>query len=512
MKTKILVFAVSIVSLIFHLKEVVMVRGRIFSFLFGVIADFVASQASAQTAVMRLTANNSYRGRLRITMVALMASLVALLPPAVPSVEAQATPPAKLVLLGPQQLIAALYQGAGPNASTALVVMHDSANFITAPPCVELNQRGFTALCSQALFSNNAQLNWDQVALDIGYGVSYLRSLPGIQHVVLVGHSGGGADMAWYQNVAENGVAACQDPARLNPCGNNLAGLPPADGVVMLDSIPGQAFSNMQAWDASVLNPDGLTSHRNPSLYLFDPKNGYNTDPNQSSTYSRAFINRYTRAEADREADLVNMAQQLQQQIASGQGDFSDDMPFPVGHDAARISTQDTSLISRTKGKYPLITPTSPNGTVQVINSVRVPSASVVLSTPQANDSWAGSGKNFTVKTFMSISAINAPHYRLTADSIEGVDWSSSNTSTVSNVAGITAPLLIMSMTAHYWVVPSEMYYLAATKSRSKTLAYVYGAIHTFTPCTVCGIPADQIGDTVAETFNYVANWLQTMF
>jgi len=59
MKTKILVFAVSIFSLIFHVKEVVIVRGRIFSFLFGVIADFVASQASAQTAVTRLTANNT---------------------------------------------------------------------------------------------------------------------------------------------------------------------------------------------------------------------------------------------------------------------------------------------------------------------------------------------------------------------------------------------------------------------------------------------------------------------
>jgi hypothetical protein len=449
----------------------------------------------------------------KIVLLALMASLVALLPPAVPSVQAQATPPATLVLLGPQQqLIAGLYQGSGPNASTAVVVMHDSANFITAPPCVELVQRGFTALCSQALFSNNAQLNWDQVALDIGYGVSYLRSLPGIQHVVLVGHSGGGADMAWYQNVAENGVAACQDPARLDPCGNNLAGLPPADGVVMLDSIPGQAFSNLQAWDASVVKADGLTSHQIPSLYLFNPKNGYNTNPNQSSTYSRAFINRYTHAEADREAELVAMAQLLRDQIASGQDEFSDDAPFPVGHDAARISTQDTSLLAHTKGKYPLITPTSPNGTVQVINSVRVPSASVVPSTPQANNSWAGSGKNFTVKTFMSISAINAIDYRLTADSIEGVDWASSNTSTVSNVAGITAPLLIMSMTAHYWVVPSEMYYLAATKSRSKTLAYVYGAIHTFTPCTVCGIPANQIGDTVAETFNYVANWLEAHF
>src|SRR5215831_17362024 len=235
----------------------------------------------------------------KIVLLALIASLVMLLPSAVPSVEAQATPPAKLVLLGPQQLIAALYQGAGPNASTALVVMHDSANFITAPPCVELNQRGFTALCSQALFSNNAQLNWDQVALDIGYGVSYLRSLPGIQHVVLVGHSGGGAIMAWYQNVAENGLAACQAPARLNPCANNLAGLPPADGVVLLDTIPGLAFTTMSAWDASVVETDGLTSQQNPSLYLFNPDNGYNPDPNQSSKYSRAFINRYTREHAN---------------------------------------------------------------------------------------------------------------------------------------------------------------------------------------------------------------------
>src|SRR5262249_35309861 len=103
---------------------------------------------------------------------------------------------------------------------------------------------------------------------------------------------------------------------------------------------------------------------------------------NQSSTYSREFINRYTHAQANREANLVITAQDIQQQIANGRGDFSDDSPFPTGHDAARIWQQDTRLLSHTKGQYPLITPTSPNGTVQVINSVRVPSASVVPSTP----------------------------------------------------------------------------------------------------------------------------------
>ena len=76
-----------------------MLGGGIFSCLLGVIAPLVASQRSAQTAVLRLTVDNTYRGRLLITMVTLLASLVALLAPAAPSVEAQTTPPAELVLL-----------------------------------------------------------------------------------------------------------------------------------------------------------------------------------------------------------------------------------------------------------------------------------------------------------------------------------------------------------------------------------------------------------------------------
>ena len=453
------------------------------------------------------------RRSFRSRAVALLASLVGLFLAVPWTAYAQNTLPAKLVLLGPQQqVIAGLYQGSGANASTAVFLIHETSNFINATPCLQLVQRGFTALCAKSQFSQSAQTDWNQITLDVGYGVSYLRSLPGVQHVVLVGWSGGGAIMAYYQNVAENGIAACQAARRLDPCSNQLAGLPRADGVVMLDSIPGLAFSNMSAWDASTVKADGLTAHRNPSLYLFNPANGYNTNQNTSSSYSHEFIDRYTHAQAEREADLVGMAQRLQHQIADGEGDFTDDMPFPVGHDAARIWQQDTTLLAHTKGRYPLITPTSPNGAVQIINSVRVPAASVVPSSPQANDSWAASGKNFTVNTFLSISAIRAPGYRLTADSILGVDWASSNTATVSNVAGISAPLLIMSMTAHYWIVPSEMYYLAATKSSSKTLAYVYGAIHTFTPCGVCPAPLGPFGDTVAETFNYVASWLEAHF
>lgn len=136
--------------------------------------------------------------------------------------------------------------------------------------------------------------------------------------------------------------------------------------------------------------------------------------------------------------------------------------------------------------------------------------------TPQANDEWDNGqcigGCNFTVNNFMSTFAINATGYRLTPDSMEGVDWASSNTSVITNIAGITTPLLTMAETGHYWVVPSEMYYRAATRATDKTLAYVWGGSHSFTPCTQCETTPGEFGDTEAETFNYMASWLDARF
>src|SRR5260370_24339554 len=143
-------------------------------------------------------------------VVALLAALVGLFGAAPGTAYAKITWPAKLVLLGPQQqVIAGLYQGSGANAATAVFLIHETSNFINATPCLQLVQRGFTALCAKSQFSQSAQTDWNQITLDVGYGVSYLRPLPGVQPVVLVGWSGGGPLMASYQNVPQTGVSAC---------------------------------------------------------------------------------------------------------------------------------------------------------------------------------------------------------------------------------------------------------------------------------------------------------------
>lgn len=405
------------------------------------------------------------------------------------------------VLVGANGAIGALYQPTSPDPeqSTAFLLSHDIDNLIGSTPCVQLAQRGFTVLCVKSEFTEGALVNWDSLALDVGAGVTYLRGLSAVKHVLLVGYSAGGPDMAYYQNVAQNGVATCEAAARLDPCTSALAHLPPADGVVLLDSIPG-ALSGLSTLDASVVNESNVLQ-TNPSLNMFSPKNGYNTSG--PSDYSTAFINRYTEAQGARMSRLINEAQGLLAKVEAGKGQYTDDAPMLVGRVNARIWQADLDLLSHTKGKFPLISPQSPDGSApQVVRSVRVATAD-----PVADDQWDQTDGGFTASSFLSTAALKAPDFQVSADSITGVDWASSNTSTILNVKGIRSPLLIMAMTGHYWVVPSEMYYDAATSTPSKTLAFVEGASHGLTPCSACATTAGEFGDTVAETFNYMARW-----
>ena len=45
--------------------------------------------------------------------------------------------------------------------------------------------------------------------------MDYLRKYPGVKKIVLWGHSGGATVMTAYQDIAENGVAACQDAVKI---------------------------------------------------------------------------------------------------------------------------------------------------------------------------------------------------------------------------------------------------------------------------------------------------------
>lgn len=143
-----------------------------------------------------------------------------------------------------------------PAPHVGVIAMHRNSNFLSHISTRELPARGFVVLGMNPRCDNNeaACAPWENNALDVRQGVNYLRSLPGIAKVVLLGHSGGGPTMSFYQALAESGVAFCQQPGKLIKCSSALAGLPPADGVILMDAHPGNGINAVRSLSANVTN------------------------------------------------------------------------------------------------------------------------------------------------------------------------------------------------------------------------------------------------------------------
>ena len=145
----------------------------------------------------------------------------------------------------PRAVKGALYvPDAGPAPHVGILALHRTSNYLGYHGCRELSRRGYMVLCMNPRSDNNeALVRWESNALDVKTGLTFLRSQPGITKVLLYGFSGGGAATSFYQAVAEAGIGYCNGAAKLVKCGNELAGLPRADGIILVDTNPGNAAS-----------------------------------------------------------------------------------------------------------------------------------------------------------------------------------------------------------------------------------------------------------------------------
>jgi hypothetical protein len=343
----------------------------------------------------------------------------------------------------------------------------------------------------------------ERFLLDAKLGVTYLRKYPGIQKVVLLGHSGGGTLMSAYQSIAENGVTVCQGPEKLTNCSDRLAGLPPADGLMLIDSNFGNAGMSLFSLDPAVVSEDD-GQPLNPDLDLFNPQNGFNPS---GSTYSDEFIHKFQSAEGKRESELIKIALERLAVIDSGKGHYADDEPFTVpgasnGQPGNKLFPQDIQLMSHTHKAWPLLLP---DGSVvtQVVHSVRLPE-----NTRSNTSSLQGGALRTTVRNFLTENAIRvSDDYGYDEDSVHGVDWRSSISSPPGNVQSIAVPLLTMGMTGHWEYLATETIYENA-KSKDKSIAFVEGAGHGYSTCKKCEKTPGEFGDTVKTTYDFIDKWL----
>lgn len=401
-------------------------------------------------------------------------------------------------------------------SSVAYIMMHPHNSYLNIPPCTQMAQRGYPVLCvNDRMVAGGGKTDdiiWDDIALDLKSAVDWLHQQPGVDKVVFIAYSGGGPIMSYYQTVAENGVGVCQDPDKFMPCGNGLAGLTPADGMVLLESHVGYATtSGLLTNDPSVID-DNHTGVLGPnaidaSLNAFLPENGY--EPTNAA-YSQDFLSRFFAGQTAREDRNVRWAQQEWARIQAGNSTYPDDEPMIIPRNYVQIWTMDLSLLSHTRGEYNLITPTGithgPIQTVRVAGGVNGDPAKV-------NFEYGGAGTfSISVRSFLSTYAVktNGP-LMITQDDIQGIDWASSNTSTPSNLEGVHVPALQIAGTGWYWAVPSEIEFNHLA-SADKELIFVEGMEHALDTCKPCEQFPGQYGDAGAEAFDYVAAWTRSRF
>jgi hypothetical protein len=138
---------------------------------------------------------------------------------------------------------------------------------------------------------------------------------------------------------------------------------------------------------------------------------------------------------------------------------------------------------------------------VEIVSSVLVPNTSA----GQIIQGFRTGTKMFTLRSFLSAQAIRA------TDSKDGIDWCSSDNSTVCALQSITVPVLFMAMGGHYYIGDGERYFEVA-RSRDKDFVVIEGATHGFTPCRPCETTPGQYANSMKNMFDYAAKWADDRF
>ena len=401
---------------------------------------------------------------------------------------AQSNP--RYIAFTPSATKGALYKpDSGPAPHVAILIIHRTGNFMVHLGTTELAKRGFLVLGMNPRSDNSeAAVHFEENALDIKSGIEFLKKQPGITKVLLFGHSGGGPATSFYQAVAEKGIVYCQGPNKLVQCGQNLANLQPADGIVFVDAHPGVSVNGLRSINPAVVN-EADPEHVNPELDPFDSRNGYNSKG--PSHYSPEFQARYLKAQADRMNRLIQTALKRKKEI----GDDDDVFLVPRG-EGARLMELDPSIHHATVKPRKLL---KNDGTVttQIVESVRPASR----GSEQQNASFEHGTRMLTVKSFLSANAVRS------TNSMDGIDWCSSNNSTPCAVQNITVPVLFTAMGGHYFIRDNEIHY-EMSASKDKDFIVIDGATHGIRPCTACETSPGQYSNTVRNFFDYVQKWV----
>ncbi len=183
----------------------------------------------------------------------------------------------------------------GNQPKTALIATHYNVDFSEHYLGPFMAERGFGFLGWNTRFrGNEGFFLLEHALIDIGAGVRWLKESAGVEHVVILGNSGGGSLMGAYQSQAL-GVTMTPTPGLKLP--DALHELIPADLYVSLCAHLGRP-EVLTAWfDPSITDETDPTSV-DESLNMYNPEHG--------PPYSQEFIAKYRAAQQARNERITD--------------------------------------------------------------------------------------------------------------------------------------------------------------------------------------------------------------
>ncbi len=382
-----------------------------------------------------------------------------------------------------------LYLPKDKKPQTAILAMHPRGNQSRNSSFLPLLEAGFATFGhNNRYMSNDRDGIHEHMLLDIAEGVSFLKSR-GFEKIVLLGQSGGGSLMAFYQ-----AQAVTTPPGRVSstPAGDppnlNEFNLPPGDGLLLVIPHLGEGKILELRIDPSVIN-EGDPLSIDPSLDMFNPANGFRLPP-ENTTYSQEFITRYLEGQRARMARLDSWARDAieEQNHYKGLMERSDFRNLPPAQQ---------QLIERHSNTKGMMTIYRTWADLRYMDLGIDPSDRTVGensgTTPWlANYSRSPSPVYISPQAFLS-----------TRSSI------SSNAVSVENLPKVRVPLLIVQGTAHRAIYPSETKALfEAAGSEDKELVWIVGGDVSFNPSG----PKAGKGDQRQQSIDAIVSWMLERF
>ena len=198
-----------------------------------------------------------------------------------------------------------------PRPRVAVVAMHPRVDFTRHYTFPRLLAAGIACLGATTRSPNNdADLEHEEILLDVAACVRWLRVERGVERVILLGNSGGGSLAAFYQAQARLPPA---DRLARAPSGRRTllaaAEMVPADALIYVAAHRGQGQVLGESIDPSVTDERSLDA-TDPDLDMYAERNGFRPPPRWSE-YSADFVARFRAAQRARVLRLDAVAHAL---------------------------------------------------------------------------------------------------------------------------------------------------------------------------------------------------------